>query len=309
MATFQQAKYIELAVESCLQQTLSSIEIVLIDDGSQDGSIDKLKRFSDPRLHIMRQKNAGPSMAFNLGIKQARAPYIALMSGDDVCVPDRLELQLNEICSKGFDVIFGRPSLIDEVGSPLPESSAPVFFCDGPASSSEMLRELFFKGNFLCGPASMVRASVFADCAPFHPALYQLQDFELWLRLCRRHQVGLSENTVINYRIRDKGANLSSRSNHRRIQMELDWVYKQFLESVDPDTLWMAFSRDIKLWGLEESRHEDWRILLALLHAEPFVNKFAFDRLIDRFGEEPAIAFGGLAIEPPDLARILLNGA
>lgn len=312
MTAFRHAKYIRAAVESCLEQTLQSLEVIVVDDGSDDETVEILHRFRDSRLIVVPQQNAGPSLAANRAVAMARGSYIALMSGDDVCLPNRLESQLTELSGENLDAIFGRPVLIDETGLPLPDSRALGFFRKPPTSSSDLLRALFFECNFLCAPGGMIRKAAFVDCGMFHPALYQLQDFDMWLRLCQKHRVRLSEDRVVNYRIRDRQGNLSSSINQRRIEVELDFVYRSFLRDLDSDTLRMAFKADLELWDLEHAGIEDQRILVSLLHPMPNVRRQGFELLIDRFSylqQQDAVGYAGLNLRARDLASILLVNA
>jgi glycosyltransferase involved in cell wall biosynthesis len=310
MITYRHAKYIQFAVDSCLEQTLQPIEVIVVDDGSDDGTTEILQTYRDSRLVAIRQENAGPSSALNHALAMARGPYVALMSGDDVCLLDRLERQLANMLDENLDAIFGRPTLIDEIGLELPDSRASVFFRASPPSSTELLRALFFEGNFLCAPTAMIRKEATADCGMFHPALYQLQDFDIWLRLCRRHRVRLSDDRVINYRLRDGGGNLSSGINQRRTYVELSWIYRQLLVDLEPEVLRRVFADDLALWGFEDADIDDQRILMFLLHEDFLVRRRGFELLIDRFSHsEKAVSFAGLPLQARDLAGILLANA
>lgn len=309
LTAFRHRKYIEEAVQSCLAQTLSNIEIIIVDDGSGDGTIELLKSFFDPRLMIIQQKNAGPSIAINHGLRAASAPYIALMSGDDICLPDRLERQLASLNYLCADAVFGRPVIINETGDTLPDSSMSAFFHSAPSSSLAMLRDLFFDSNFLCAPTAFFRRNVVDDCGSHHPALYQTQDFDLWFRMCMRHRVCLTDDRVVKYRVRDNSGNLSGPRNLSRTRIELNWVYQKLLRSLDSEMLRVAFAEDIELWGMRESPYEDQRILICLLHSDPEIRRQGFHSLIDRF-EKPEshldeIRFGGLTLAARDLASLL----
>lgn len=310
MITYRHAKYIGLAVESCLEQTLRSIEVIVVDDGSDDETTEILQRYRDNRLIAVRQENAGPSSALNRALAIARGQYIAVMSGDDVCLLDRLERQLANMKDENLDAIFGRPALIDEIGLKLPDSRAPVFFRTSPRSSTELFRALFFEGNFLCAPSAMIRKAAITDCGVFHPALYQLQDFDLWLRLCRRHRVRLSDDRVVSYRLRDGEGNLSSGINQRRTDVELSWIYRRLLADLGSDVLKAAFADDLALWGLVDTSVDDQRIMMFLLHPSSLVRRRGFELLIDRFSQsEQALSFSGLTLQARDLASILLANA
>jgi hypothetical protein len=156
----------------------------------------------------------------------------------------------------------------------------------------------------------MIRKTAIAECGIFHPALYQLQDFDMWLRLCRRHRVRLSDDRVISYRLRDGGGNLSSGINQRRTDVESGWIYRRLLRDLEPEVLRIAFADDLTLWGFVDTSIEDQRILMFLLHHNYLVRRLGFELLIDRFSRSQQVAaFAGLPLQARDLASILFFNA
>jgi glycosyltransferase involved in cell wall biosynthesis len=92
--TFNRAHLLEQAIESVCIQTVKDIEIIVVDDGSSDGTSDMVKRFSD-RVQFFRQEHGGLNMARNFGLRQARGDFIALLDDDDLWLPFKTELQLS----------------------------------------------------------------------------------------------------------------------------------------------------------------------------------------------------------------------
>ena len=96
--TWNRARLVQDAVASALGQTLEDLEVVVVVDGSTDGTADVLRaRFDDPRLRILEQTNTGLSGARNAGIDAARGTYIALLDDDDRCLPERLAQQVRAL--------------------------------------------------------------------------------------------------------------------------------------------------------------------------------------------------------------------
>ena len=103
-------KYLSTCLDSLINQTLKDIEIICINDGSQDGSLDILKDYAqkDKRIKIINQKNQGVSSARNNGIAAVQGQYLAFLDGDDFFETTLLEKTYNEISRKKADVlIFG----------------------------------------------------------------------------------------------------------------------------------------------------------------------------------------------------------
>ncbi|MEB3337453.1 MAG: glycosyltransferase family 2 protein, partial [Leptolyngbyaceae bacterium] len=113
-------KYIVKAVKSVLNQTYQNFELLIIDDGSPDRSIEICRQFLDPRIKILSQENRGIASARNLGIRHATGEYIALLDADDFWTPDKLIKHVKHLeNSPWVGVSFCRSALIDENDTPL----------------------------------------------------------------------------------------------------------------------------------------------------------------------------------------------
>ena len=91
---FNCEKFIAQSIESVLSQTYKHIEVIIVNDGSTDSSIQICQNYSDERITIINQKNSGIAKALNSGLKTAKGKYIARMDADDICFLDRLDNQV-----------------------------------------------------------------------------------------------------------------------------------------------------------------------------------------------------------------------
>ncbi len=91
VCVYNKESHIARSVQSVLSQTFSNFELIVVDDGSTDGSADVVRRFNDPRLRLVCQENAGECGARNRGISEARAEWLAFLDGDDEWLPTFLE--------------------------------------------------------------------------------------------------------------------------------------------------------------------------------------------------------------------------
>lgn len=103
MPCYNAARFIDEAIASVLAQTEASWELIVIDDGSTDGSAEIVRRFTDPRIRLITQANAGVSAARNAGLASSRGEFVAFLDADDRMRPDRLQLPLT--------ILAGDPSL------------------------------------------------------------------------------------------------------------------------------------------------------------------------------------------------------
>ena len=115
MPVYNACGYLRPAIESVMSQTLTNIEIICVDDGSTDTSLDMIKIFqqSDNRIRIITETNAGPGLARNNGLKRARGEYVAFLDADDFYEPDMLELMYNRAKESDLDVVITKYDIFD----------------------------------------------------------------------------------------------------------------------------------------------------------------------------------------------------
>lgn len=108
MPLYNTEAYVAAAIESVLAQTFHDWELIVVNDGSTDGSLDILKRFADadPRIMLLDQPNKGVSAARNNGLSVARGKYIYFLDSDDEIVPDTLKMCIEYCDANLLDVIF-----------------------------------------------------------------------------------------------------------------------------------------------------------------------------------------------------------
>src|SRR5208282_4080287 len=120
IAAYNAESYLRETIESVLAQRLQDIEVIVVDDGSTDGTLEILRAFSDHRLTVLRQRNSGVSAARNAGLAAARAPYIFFLDADDMLVPDALYRMVSTLDARPQRVAcFGHHLRIAEDGSEL----------------------------------------------------------------------------------------------------------------------------------------------------------------------------------------------
>ena len=120
MPVYNAATYLPEAVESVLHQTLSSLELIVVDDGSRDDSLSILETYAtaDSRMHVIaNRENKGNAHAHNEGWRRAKSNYVACMHADDIALPDRLERQVQFLDQHpGVAAVGGEAVVIDDTG-------------------------------------------------------------------------------------------------------------------------------------------------------------------------------------------------
>ena len=182
-------QYITQAVQSVLNQTYPHLELLIIDDGSPDQSVNICQQFTDSRIKIISQANRGLAGARNTGIREAQGEYLAFLDGDDLWKVNKLEKHLEHLeSSPQVGVSFSSSALIDQTGTPLHTYLIPRL---NDITIPYLLRENPV-GN---GSAAVVRKTVIEEIASscdrdgklktcyFDEQFRRAEDIELWLRI------------------------------------------------------------------------------------------------------------------------------
>ena len=183
---------IRMAVESVLRQTFTDFELLVVDDGSTDGTIDALSDITDPRLRCLANPhNMGPSAARNTGIRAARGDWVAFQDSDDEWLPRKLEMQMARLAKAGPEVIACYTGM-GIVGLPQPElaKSDPNrrttlrYIPDSKEPKVEgALREALLARSFISTQMLMARRGALLDIGGFDAALPALEDWDCVIRL------------------------------------------------------------------------------------------------------------------------------
>lgn len=224
IAAYNAETFINETLESVFAQTLPDIEIIVVDDGSSDGTADILRRYTDRRLTVIHQKNCGVSVARNVGLAAVRAPYAFFLDADDILAPNALSRMANTLDSNPTRVAcFGHHIKIAENGSDLSTRSY-IRWKLLPADNT--LRHLIAK-NFICG-AICVRTDAARRVGGFNPALDLGEDWEFWCRLAVLGDfAAMPDDIVLMYRQRFNSANYRLRKSPLRPNYKaLDVIYE-----------------------------------------------------------------------------------
>ncbi|HEV7263376.1 MAG TPA: glycosyltransferase family A protein [Falsiroseomonas sp.] len=180
---FDVAAFIGDAVASAHAQDHAAWEMVVVDDGSRDGTADAAARAAagDPRIRILRQANAGVSAARNAGIAAARGAALLFLDADDWLAPDavgRLAAALE--ASPEAVAAYGPWAAVAEAARP---GDPSLRVKTGPFPDGDILELLLVRNLLANGGHLLVRRAAFTTAGGFHPAIRYGEDWECWIRL------------------------------------------------------------------------------------------------------------------------------
>jgi glycosyltransferase involved in cell wall biosynthesis len=189
---YNKARYIERALDSVLAQTDPEFEIVVVNDGSTDGSEDAVRRRADPRIRLVSQENAGVSAARNRGIAEASGELVAFLDADDEWLPEHLAT----ICRLATDYpgcgVYA--SAYRAVGADGKEEI--LAFAGVPRYPWEGVLQNYFRAALTCDPvwtsAAAAPKSVFETCGLFPVGFTTGEDTDTWCRIALKFPVALS---------------------------------------------------------------------------------------------------------------------
>ncbi|MCY4072222.1 MAG: glycosyltransferase [Chloroflexi bacterium] len=193
--TFNRKRFVCEAIDSCLGQTYHNCEIIVIDDGSTDGTGDHLLAEFGDRIRYIRQENQGPAIARNRGIREARGEYIHFLDADDQLVAHKVETCLRLFLQRtDIDVLHTYYQFVASDGRTHIETSAFPSFSDD--IFCELLR---LTGNHILISSTMIRTAVLRAIGGFEddPDFRSAEDWDLFLRLASKHKFyGLNDRLV-----------------------------------------------------------------------------------------------------------------
>jgi len=196
MPVYNAGRFLAPAVESILAQTFSDFELIALDGGSDDGSIELLRALAarDARVIVVEDKGSGLIESLNRGLAMARAPLIARMDADDVAWPDRFAKQLAYLRQHADVVVLGSAmDLIDERGGYLRTDTFPT---SPEAVASELLHR-----DCVLHPAVMARTAVLRTVGGYRTSARYAEDYDLWLRIAEVGAIANLPEVLMSYRM------------------------------------------------------------------------------------------------------------
>jgi GT2 family glycosyltransferase len=196
MPVYNGEKYLTEAIVSVLGQTLEELELIAVDDGSQDRSLAILERVAraDARVRVVvNERNLGSSDAVNRGWQLARSPYVARLDADDIALPGRLARQVDFLdAHPSVAAVGGGAITIDGTGRRISAKRYPT--------NHRAIRSTLLRHNCLSHPSVTMRRSALEAVGGYRFRC-AAEDYDLWLRLSERFELATVPEPVILYRL------------------------------------------------------------------------------------------------------------
>ena len=187
--TFDRTEFLSHALDSVFSQSYVATEVIVVDDGSTDHTVEKLSP-AYPSVRFLRQENQGVSAARNLGIMKAENPWIALLDSDDRWAPEKLDRQINHLSQN--------PSLrAVHTGEKWIRNGQEINIPASLDKTKDGLWERSLEKCIICPSSVLLHQSVFEKIGTFDPSLAICEDYDFWLRLLLTHEIGLIEEPLV----------------------------------------------------------------------------------------------------------------
>ncbi|MCB0170098.1 MAG: glycosyltransferase [Anaerolineae bacterium] len=256
--SYNHANFINEAIQSVLSQSISDLELIIVDDGSSDDSLNVLKTINDSRVRIITQQNQGAHAAINRGITESTGQYLAILNSDDVYHSLRLEKLLNLLETKQeVGLVSSHIKIIDQNGtekgikkgyetlSPWTLSAPRKSFRAGQELKAVLLTE-----NYLATTSNFIfERKIFEQIGAFLPLRYT-HDWDFALRVAEVKQIALLPEVLLNYRVH--GSN-TIRENKAAMIFEICWCLAVHLPRHTSAAWFLAQPLDIRIEQLLHS--------------------------------------------------------
>lgn len=272
--SYNHADYIGPAVDSVLGQTYANLELIVIDDGSSDASLDYLRAVRDPRFRLVEQPNAGAHNAINRGLALARGDYLAILNSDDVFHPERLAACVARL-QEGADLVASWIEVVDRKGKvlgvkegwrnmlPWPVKQTERFF----AVDDDFVRNLLMT-NFVSTTSNIVFSRKLYEHIGGMRNLRFAHDWDFLLRAAKDFRCVLIESPLLQYRIHKSNTISSDRA---WMLFEICWIFAVHLRHFAGEALFRgadadSFSNAIDFLAQAVNVQGNDKVLWMLLH-------------------------------------------
>jgi glycosyltransferase involved in cell wall biosynthesis len=201
MPVYNRQNYVGRSIDSVMNQSYSAVELIVIDDGSTDGTLEILRSYGSS-IRLLTQQHGGPYVARNLGLSCAKGRYIAFIDSDDVWTRDKLACQMPLFSQPATFLVYGNGRYVDYRNQKCPGRELKAAFDQLKPRRGRVLKHLA-QGNFIPQSSVVVRAECFGTYGPFPAVNMRGADYFKWLQIARHHEFDYVDQCVFEYAVHD----------------------------------------------------------------------------------------------------------
>jgi len=272
--------YVEESIQSTLNQTYSNVEVIAVDDGSTDRSLEILQNYSD-KITVIPIKHGGQSVALNAGIRKMNGSWFKLFGADDILFPNAIEeliLESEKFENKKQNIFLSNFRLVNPQGEALYEFREPDYNSMNQFNFNVLLLDHFI-GNII---TSLVHKSTIDEYGGFNESFKRVQDYEIWLRYCLQYNVKMHfiPKVLVKNRWHDKTlTNTLPKKDLRREEKE---VKKHVLSKLEP-ILRQRYEITLKQYQHKSLAFQGYRLTNHLLKRT--LPKHVTDNIARKYGK------------------------
>lgn len=219
MPVYNAERYLREAIDSILNQTFTDFELLIVNDGSTDKSVEIVESYKDERIKLVHNDgNKGLPYTRNRGLELAQGKYMAIMDADDVSVKERLQIQY-DIMEKKKDlvVLASGKELLSEDGKDTYGPKEKLFSFLFYGKSNQIQMDLMFH-NVLVNSSTMIRLDFLKkNKIQYNEKCFVMQDYEMWTQIATCNgQMQLLRKALVKYRTHQE--NITSRSRKEKAE-------------------------------------------------------------------------------------------
>jgi len=271
--TYNQAHFLEKALESVFAQSFILWEAIIVNNYSSDSTVEIVKKFTDPRVHLINFRNNGIIAASrNIGISNAKGEWIAFLDSDDTWHPEKLERCLCEVAKNNADAICHGECWTRSDGYSRNVEYGPEF--------RATYKSLLFDGNCISTSAVVVRRNLLEKVGLFSRDLgfVTAEDYDLWLRLAKyKLNITFIPEVLGKFRIHPAGNSQSVMRNTTAIMNVIEQHYSELEPRRILDIIRFRRAKSLVLYGggrglqKQNYRINAFKLFLKSMFIYPFV--------------------------------------
>lgn len=290
---YNREKYLHESIESIINQTYKNLEIILVDDGSSDRSLNICKYYEkvDKRVKVFIQRNQGISIAMRNAVKISKGKYIARMDSDDISALDRYEKQLKYLKEHNYDILgvyvkgFGNGRKTSMLGMEK--------FMNIPIRNKDQQIKRIYIGSTIGGGVIFGKSQVFKKYFPFKKEYGLVEDVYMYMMFHKNKcKLGMLEEELYYYRVHDENTSIGG-NRKAVVRKYFELLFKEFyFRKLYEYKNIIIIKREKEEKLIKEVFEENFKNLRVLFVNENKINKFLKEEILKYDSKETLIFVG-----------------